>query len=223
MSLRDLLAHGARELGLDLSEGQVERFFLYMDLLKLWSARINLTTVTEDREVVLYHFVDSLTLLPLITDGSKVLDVGSGAGFPGIPIKIANPTLSVTLLDSSSKKVFFMREVIRRLGLEGIEALWERAESGGLSYKEGRFDVVVSRAVGSIKRALSISIPRLSPSGRVVLMRGKMGDAELEAMGGAGEGFKGVELVEVRRLSVPGTDRERTIVVFKKGEEGMEG
>ncbi len=180
-----------------------------------WNRRVNLTAIAGDREIVLYHFVDSLTALPFIADHSTVLDLGSGAGFPGIPLGIVNPTLRITLLDSSSKKVFFMREVIRRLELKGIEALWGRAGEPGLSLKQRAYEYVVTRAVGGIRKLFSISYPYLAQGGRLILMRGKRGDEELRALGG--RYFEELEFITLERFKLPGSGRERTtIIVFER-------
>ncbi|MFQ5354604.1 MAG: 16S rRNA (guanine(527)-N(7))-methyltransferase RsmG, partial [Thermodesulfobacteriota bacterium] len=128
----DELISGAGALGTALDDGAVERFKCYLFELKRWGEKMNLTGPVTDEEIVSRHFVDSLTLLPCLRalKSKKILDIGSGAGFPGLPLKIAAPSLDITLLDSREKRVFFLRHMIRALGLsEGISVLKSRAES----------------------------------------------------------------------------------------------
>ncbi|MEE8299162.1 MAG: 16S rRNA (guanine(527)-N(7))-methyltransferase RsmG, partial [Thermodesulfobacteriota bacterium] len=115
MSLREDLIVGAGELGVDVSEKDVDLFFKYLENLKNWNEKINLTSIKDDRGIIVSHFLDSISIAPIIEDGKKVLDIGSGAGFPGIPLKIVRPGLEVTMLDSVNKKVSFMNDTIRKL------------------------------------------------------------------------------------------------------------
>lgn len=174
-----LLEEGAIELGVELSDDQVEKFIVYTELLKKWGSQINLTSLADDKEIVIKHFLDSLSIWSLLNTGADVLDIGSGGGFPGIPLSIVNSGLNVTLLDSVEKKVIFMKEVIRHLELNNAVAAAGRAGSiVDDTLIKGSFDFVVTRAVGGIKEVLDISLPYVKDSGKVVLMRGKDGERE---------------------------------------------
>ena len=122
------LADYAVEFDFSISQEEISRFDIYLRELKAWNEKFNLTAIKEDREIVIKHFLDSLTPLRLIKPGSILLDIGSGAGFPGIPLKIVEPSLNITLIDSVNKKVTFMKHIIEELGLSGIEAIHTRAE-----------------------------------------------------------------------------------------------
>ena len=134
----------------------------YLSELKVWNRKINLTGLRDDRDIVIGHFLDSISAARFVPEGARLLDIGSGAGFPGIPIKIVSPLLDVTLLDSAHKKVTFMREVIRALGLGGIAAVWGRAEDEGNGIERRGFDRVITRAVGPIPGILRLSEPYLA-------------------------------------------------------------
>ena len=214
MSVEEILLTGSSELGLSLSELQLKQLATYLESLKYWNTKINLTSVRDDKEIAIKHFLDSITIAPFISDSSTVLDIGSGAGFPGIPLRILNPTLKVTPIESTEKKVFFMKHVIRELELEGITAVCGRAGDeveglGGL-----RFDCVVTRSVGSIRCVVELAVPYLDAGGSVVLMRGKRGVKEWEeAKDKVTEGF---DLSELRELSLPFGGGQRVILVLER-------
>jgi 16S rRNA (guanine527-N7)-methyltransferase len=142
----------------------------------VWNRKINLTSLRDDGDIVIGHFLDSISAARFVPAGSRLLDIGSGAGLPGIPIKIVSPMLDVTLLDSAHKKVTFMREVIRALGLEGVTVVWGRAEDEGNGIERRAFDRVITRAVGPIPDILRLGEPYLAAGGRIVLMRGQRRD-----------------------------------------------
>lgn len=213
MNLRQYLIEGARELGVDISEKDADLFFKYLENLKTWNAKINLTSIKNDREIIISHFLDSISVAPLIEDGMKVLDIGSGAGFPGIPLKIVRPGLEVTLLDSVNKKVTFMNDTIRKLGLENIKAVWGRAEKSLNDIPRHQFDYVVNRAVGSILDTLRLSSPYVSEYGVIILMRGKRGSEEWNtAIEDVENEF---ELLDFKDLTLPLSDLKRMILVLR--------
>ncbi|MBI2485685.1 MAG: 16S rRNA (guanine(527)-N(7))-methyltransferase RsmG [Deltaproteobacteria bacterium] len=211
MKVEELLINGAREFGIELTRHQIELFLDYLDNIKFWNKKINLTGTKDEHQVVINHFLDSISIFPFISENSKLLDIGSGAGFPGIPLKIVMPSLEVTLLDSVEKKVFFMREVIRRLELRKTQAIWGRAEDIGNGVARGYFDFVVSRAVGKVEKLLELGIPYLGEGGKIVLMRGKGGLGEWDQIKyKATQKFK---LLESKEFSLPFEKHQRVILI----------
>lgn len=173
----ELLKAGAMELGLQLSSDQVEQFNRYGEELKKWNKKINLTAIRTDEEIVIKHFIDSLTPAKFLESGSALLDIGSGAGFPCLPLKILMPNLPVTSIDAVEKKIFFQRSVSRALGLQDFQALHGRAEQ--LQPENGRgYDVIVSRAFSDIPTFAQMARPLLKNQGKIIAMKGKEGRGE---------------------------------------------
>ena len=213
MKVEELLINGAREFGIELTRHQIELFLNYLDNITFWNKKINLAGTKDEHQVAINHFLDSISIFPFVSETSKLLDIGSGAGFPGIPLKIVLPSLEVTLLDSVEKKVFFMREVIRRLGLQKTHAICGRAEDIGNGVARGYFDFVVSRAVGKIEKLLELGIPYLCEGGKIVLMRGKGGLGEWDQIKyKVTERFK---LLESKEFSLPFEKQQRVILVIE--------
>ncbi len=213
MSIREILANGAEELGIDLSDKQIDLFLQYLDNLKKWNERINLTAIKDDREIIINHFLDSISIVPLIDNTKNMLDIGSGGGFPGIPLKIVCPRLRVTLVDSVNKKVSFLKNAIRKLALEDIEAVWGRAEDSENNIPRLYFDYVVNRAVGSISDTILLSLPYVTQEGQIILMRGKKGAEEWCQ---ESQEFKDkYDLLEIREFVLPYTDSERIIIILR--------
>lgn len=144
----------------------------YIDLLLTWNEKINLTAITDRTEIRVKHIEDSLALLPHLKDARTLIDLGSGAGFPGIPIKLERPELQVTLVEATRKKVSFLIKVIAQLELKGIRAVQGRVESKELQQQLGTFDIVTSRATWSLKDFLPIALSYCSPEGRIIAMKG---------------------------------------------------
>jgi 16S rRNA (guanine527-N7)-methyltransferase len=215
--LRNLLTKGAMELGVDLGDAQVESFFVYMEELKKWNEKINLTSIVEDKEIIVRHFLDSLVLCAFLAGGERVLDMGSGAGFPGLVLSIVNPALIVTCMDKVEKKVKFMRHIIRTLGLEGASAVSARAEDEGpLGELSGSFDVVLSRAFAGISDFLTLSIPYLKPGGRILAVKGPK-SVELTAEVGevmGSEHFKGLTVGDIKEIEIEPGGRRTTVITF---------
>lgn len=181
--LRDLLVSGAEMLGIPLGEEALLRFSAYLDLIQTWGARINLTSRLESRDIVVYHFLDSLSGARWLRDqpGARVIDLGTGAGLPAIPLKIALPELEVVMVDGTRKKITFCQEVLAALGIPGAEAIWGRAEE--LRREEahrGRYRWVVCRAVGQSAEIAALALPLLDPAGSLLLYKGKPEQKELD-------------------------------------------
>src|SRR5512136_2480639 len=163
---KDLLVEGARSFGVYLDGKAIESFEIYLKELLKWNQKINLTAIRSEKGIVLKHFLDSLSVYPYLPEHSVVLDIGSGAGFPGIPISIVHPTVEVTLMDSVRKKVDFQKHIIRILGLNGTKAIHARAQDKGiLKDLGGHFDIILSRAFSDLQTVLALSLPFLRQGG----------------------------------------------------------
>ena len=215
-----LFTDGLRQLGVTLSETQIEQFLRFRAELLDWNTRINLTTITNPEEVLLKHFLDSLTLLPLIDNPAKphlrLLDIGTGAGFPGLPLKIVRPRWSVTLLEATGKKVTFVNHVIELLQLDGVEAIHGRAEE--LAHKpqyRAKFDVVTARAVAAIPALLEYAAPYCRVGGLIIFP--KKGDLQDElAQGKRAASIIGARFQQDTIVTLPGLTDERRLLVWQQ-------
>ena len=203
------LIDGAKRLGLPLTTEQVASFQLYYEELVRWNRRVNLTAIVDYEEVQLKHFLDSLTVaLALWEMTSRILDIGTGAGLPGVPLKILYPGIGLTLVDSVHKKAAFLHHLIDMLGLEGVEVLAERAER--LAHDERyrqRFDVVLSRGVAKLATLAELALPFCSLGGAFIAMKKGEIDDEVDAAKQAID-ILGGRLRDVKRVSRGGSDRD---------------
>lgn len=214
----EIFKEGLEELDIMLENDKTDKFKIYKELLKEWNDKINITAIREDREIDIKHFLDSLTVLTAgyIKDGDKLIDIGTGGGFPGLPIKIVNENINVTLLDSLNKRIKFLNEVINELGLEGIETIHGRAEDYGVDsdYRE-KFDISVSRAVASLNVLSEYCLPFVKVGGHFLAMKGPEVSQEVETSKNAIRKLGG-EIKDIFELKLPFIDNKRTIVVIKK-------
>ncbi|MDR1704640.1 MAG: 16S rRNA (guanine(527)-N(7))-methyltransferase RsmG [Clostridiales bacterium] len=176
----EALVEGAKELNVSLDEKQARAFLLYAETLIEWSGRMNLTALKDMEGILHKHFLDSLTAVPYIQDGMTVADVGSGAGFPGIPIKIAMPGVRLTLMDSTKKKLVFLDHMIDLLQLDNTKTVHCRAEDAGRdpAHRE-RYSAAVSRAVGRMDLLAEYCVPLVKPGGVFIAMKGPNAQEEL--------------------------------------------
>jgi 16S rRNA (guanine527-N7)-methyltransferase len=216
MKNKQLLKDLSKQINIELTDEQVDKFEKYQDLLLEWNEKINLTAIIEENDVILKHFIDSLTISKYFNDNNKIIDVGTGAGFPGIPLKIVNETLNVTLLDSLNKRINYLNDVVDKLGFECVETIHGRAEelSRNSKYRE-QYDVVTARAVANLKTLSEYCIPFVKLGGYFVCMKGSNIEEEMMI---AKEHIKelGCKIEEVVEFVLPETDMKRNVIVMKK-------
>ena len=215
--LKKILVEGARELEIELSEKQAKQFLTYLRILQDWNKRINLTSLKDPREIIITHFLDSLTILKAI-DMKEIsaIDIGTGAGFPGIPLKILRPEISLSLLDSSKKRIEFLKYLSKSLKLEGLETIWGRAEEYGR--KEGyrkRYDIVLARALARLNILVELGIPFLKIRGLFIVQKGQKLKEELEEARKAIE-ILGGELKGIISLRLPFSRKLRKLIIIEK-------
>lgn len=173
VSDRQLLKRGAQQFGVAISEEQARLFILFLENLWSWNKRINLTGIAIKKEILIKLLLEPLVALPYLPSGGTLLDVGSGAGIPGLPIKIARPNYEVYLLEAKAKKVSFLRNVIRKIGLEGITAFQGRAETpDDLPALFHGYDIVTARALAPLAKTIGICFPHMRPGGLLVTFKG---------------------------------------------------
>jgi 16S rRNA (guanine527-N7)-methyltransferase len=212
MTPRELLYNGSKKLEISLSLEQINSIFIYLAELKKWGQKINLTAIKDERDIIIKHVLDSLSYLHgfVASPGLRLLDMGSGAGFPALPIKIACNGISVTMVDSVKKKASFLRHIVRTLKLTETSVIDTRTEELSVNFLSA-FDIVTARAVADMKSAIALGMPLLKPGGLMVLSRGPeetITDRDLVTAG--------VSLDRRIDLILPYSDYKRSIWVFKK-------
>jgi 16S rRNA (guanine527-N7)-methyltransferase len=199
-------------LGVHLDEEMLVRFCTYLDELRQWNRVVRLVSCAEVKEVVWLHFMDSLTPLSLMPEEGLLVDIGSGAGFPGVPIKIARPSLHVTLVEAKRKKANFLRHLSKRLALEGVRVHEGRAEEMESSV---RFDIAISRASAPAERWIPWALRQLSEGGRIIVMTSQ--EASLDHLRGLADDLH-LEVMGVKDVLLPVVGRRRRVVAMcKKG------
>ena len=208
---RNLLLRGAEQLGVHLGPNELGRFCTFAAELKKWNHKMNLTAIRNDEDIALKHFVDSLALCRFVHTG-RLLDIGSGGGFPVIPLKIVLPRLEAVSVDAVEKKIIFQRHAARTLGLHGFTALHARAEELAGTYA-AHFDWVVSRAFADIPTFVRMALPLLAPDGRIVAMKGTEGREEANRAR-RGLADLGVEISSIDDYLLPCSGEGRSLVVM---------
>ncbi len=199
---------------MSISQQVVEQLIAYLELIQYWNSRFNLTSIRDPSLIVRHHFIDSLAIAPFIHPNDRLVDIGSGAGFPGIPLKTIFPEKKITLIESQRKKVSFLREVIRNLCLEGIDVHETRVEN--IKGPELTiYDEAVARAFGSLEKFLKASWPFLRPGGRALFMSGPKGNKEYLSISASISNL-GFDKGSIEHYRLPTGGEERTLLIFLK-------
>ena len=216
MRYSDLLEKSLKKLNIEFNNEQIQKFNAYYELLIEWNNKINLTTITEYDDVVSKHFIDSILICGFIDlSGKKIIDIGTGGGFPGIPIKIISPDTNIVLLDSLNKRVNFLNEVISELKLEKIEAIHGRAED--LAHDKnlrGKFDYSISRAVANLSTLSELCIPFLKKGGTFISYKSENTDEEIKDAESAIK-ILGSKIERVEESIIPENDIKRRFILIK--------
>jgi 16S rRNA (guanine527-N7)-methyltransferase len=211
---KDLLLSGAAELGIALTSAQLASLDAFAEELKRWNKKINLTAITDDEGIAVKHLVDSLSLLKVVRAPGRLLDIGSGGGFPCIPVKIVEPDLDMVSVDAVVKKISFQKQAVRLLKLEGFSAIHVRAETLAAEHAES-FDWVVSRAFSDLPTFVEMALPVLKQEGRIVAMKGRNSPEEV-AEAEAALSKMGARVDSVQDFLLPGSGDARSLVVIVK-------
>ena len=218
MSNRDILKNGLKNLGISVDDKMLNDFNIYREILVDWNQKMNLTGIEDEKEVYIKHFLDSVSAVTngYIKDGVSIIDVGTGAGFPGLPLRICLRNIELTLLDSLNKRINFLNEVVNKLGLKNVKTIHSRAEDGARK-KELRenFDIATSRAVANMCVLSEFCIPYVKVNGNFIALKGPNITEELNdsknAIGTLGGKLKGITEVEIE-----GTDLNHNLVIVDK-------
>ena len=199
-----------------ITQKQSDDLFKYMKLLIEWNNKINLTAITDENEIILKHFIDSITINKYLKGKESILDIGTGAGFPGMPLKILNTDINFTLADSLNKRIMFLEEVCKELNLKNISCVHGRAEELGNNekYRE-QYDVVISRAVAKLNVLLEYMLPFVKVGGECICMKGPTVKEEIDEINSALKVLGG-RIKKIENMVLPNSDNERNIIVIEK-------
>lgn len=216
MDFNEKLLKKLNKIQVNVNDVVLNKFFVYMTNILEWNEKINLTAITDEDDIILKHFVDSLTILEYIPEKSNVIDVGTGAGFPGIPLKIVREDINMTLMDSLNKRITFLNEIINKLELKKINAIHSRAEElAKMQEHREKYDIAVSRAVANLSTLSEYMIPFVKVGGRCICMKGSNIEEELKLAKNAIKELGG-EIEKVINFKLPDSDNERNIIIIKK-------
>lgn len=212
----DLMIDYGKEINIVFTEEQLQKFYQYMNLLIEWNEKINLTAIVEPKEIILKHFIDSLTIIKYIEPNKSVIDIGTGAGFPGIPVKIMREDLDITLLDSLNKRIHFLNEVIQKLELKNITAIHARIEefAKNKQYRE-TFDVATSRAVANLTTLSEYMLPMIDLKGMAICMKGSEINEEISKSKNSIK-LLGGKIDKIEEFTLPKSDNRRNLILIKK-------
>ena len=217
----NILINGAQKMGINLREEQVKKFSRYLELLVQWNQKINLTSLKTPQEIIIKHFLDSISCIKVINkyidiEGINIIDVGTGAGFPGMPIKIIYPSIKLSLLEARKKKTIFLEKAVEEINFQKVKILNGRAETFGkdVDYRE-KYDIAISRAVDSLNVLSEYCLPLVKVGGLFIAQKGRSYKEDTD------KGFKAVqilggELIGVKNVRIPFINQERYLLVIKK-------
>jgi 16S rRNA (guanine527-N7)-methyltransferase len=211
----DLLKSGSREVGVTLNQHMLQMLLMYFNELKEWNQKVNLTSLRNDRVIIIDHFIDSLSVVPHLPQTGNLVDIGSGAGFPGLPIKIAKPELDVTLIEAKRKKINFLRQVIILLNLSHITAVHGRIEKLVSDNECGLFDILIARAFSALEMLLQLASPMLKRGGQLIAMKSKEGEKELLRTRALLKSLS-LDVVKKVELQLPETKKKRALFFIMK-------
>lgn len=213
---KEKLKKNALAIDVELDDEMLNQFYQYKNLVVEWNEKINLTAITDDFEFIIKHFVDSITINQYIQPNKTIIDIGTGAGFPGIPIKILNKDNKVVLFDSLNKRIKVLEDIIEKINLENIELIHGRAEETfkNVKYRE-RYDVAVSRAVAGLNVLAELMLPAVKVGGICICMKGNNAESEIDEAKRAIK-LLGGEIVKVDKIVLPELRLERNIIIVKK-------
>lgn len=218
MSFTESLQQAAGEFGIMLTEGQLAGFTAYYELLVEWNEKMNLTAITEPREVAVKHMIDSLSCLDseVLPFNCSLIDVGTGAGFPGLPLKIMRPDIRLTLLDSLNKRMNFLKEVVDRLALQNVSFIHGRAEEAGrMKEHRGRYQAASARAVARLNVLCELCLPFVQVNGYFIAQKGAQYQEELTEAQNAIR-VLGARPAKVTPVKLPGLDDIRAVIYLQK-------
>lgn len=213
---KNKLRENAELIGIALDDSMLEKFYNYKNLVMEWNEHINLTAITDDIEFIVKHFVDSLTISKYIEEHKTIIDIGTGAGFPGIPVKILNQKNKVVLFDSLNKRLKVLEDIIKKIELENIETLHGRAEETfkNKNHRE-KYDIATSRAVAALNVLAELMLPAVKVGGICICMKGNNAESEIEEAKTAIKELGG-KIVKVDKINLPELKVERNIIIIKK-------
>lgn len=218
MEYFDLMNIACSKEGVSFDETKYNKFIMYKNLLKEWNEKINLTSILDDEEIIKKHFIDSIKAFrfEFLKDAKSIIDVGTGGGFPGIPIKIVSENIDLVLLDSLNKRINFLNEVVRQLKLDGVKTLHGRAEdfARDSKYRE-KFDVATSRAVANMTVLSEFCIPYVKVGGYFLALKGPSVDEEIKESRNA-IGTLGGKLEDIIKVEIENSDLKHNLVVVRK-------
>jgi len=208
-----LLQEGAEILELQLPPHALDQFRIYLEELQRWNARVNLSGLKTDRDIVIKHFLDSLAVLPYLGDAASLADLGSGAGFPGLALKLARPALTLTLVEARAKKAAFLEYLVSLLKLEGVEVAQVHLTPAMVRQWGPRFDAVTTRAAFPLARFLELAAPLLLPGGRALALKGP--NLTEDEMNAARKGCEPLDLgpLELHQYQLPFSEEPRILVI----------
>lgn len=222
---RELVAQGARAMEIDVNDTQLDQLCAHAVLLLQWNRKMNITAITDPCEMAIKHYVDAMVPIKYISPDCSLLDIGSGGGFPGMVLKIMMPSLHVTLIDASRKKIGFLKYAVHHLGLDTIEAHHVRGEHlPGCEFAERKFDVAISRAFAALDVFTPMALPMLAENGVMLAMKGKRIDEELKTLDALNLGChaphgaltaKEIFDIDVIRYRLPVLNSRRSLVIIK--------